>query len=133
MKLPYKLLFLFSSATFLLGSPAYAEDKKVKMELADMIEAVVKETGLSINISDTDYLSVNINQVNGRSVCSTEAKDDVMKLQDAFNRNSNIYKNIGPYLVSFTYEDGTRKFGDIEKLRKQGKLPSCTNIMVSVH
>ncbi len=133
MKLSYELLFLLSSATLLLGSPAYAEDKKVKMELADMIEAAVRESGLSINISDTNYLSVNINEVNGRSVCSKEAKDDVVKLQEAFNRNPNIYKNIGPYLVSFTYEDGSRKIGDIAKLRKQGKLPSCTDIMVSVH
>ncbi len=133
MKLLNKLLVLLSCATLLLGSLAYAADQKVKTELADMIEAVVKETGLNINISDTDYLSVNINEVNGRNVCSKEAKDDVVKLQEAFNRNPNIYKNIGPYLVSFTYEDGSRKFGDIAKLRKQGKLPNCTNIMVSVH
>lgn len=98
-----------------------------------MIETVVKQTGLNINISETNYFSVNINKVNGRNVCSLEAKAEVVRLQEAFNRHPNIYKNIGPYLVSFTYKDGTRKIGDIAELRKQGKLPACTNIMVSVH
>ena len=98
-----------------------------------MIEEVAKETGFSINISETNYISVNINKVNGRNVCSNEAKDDVVKLQQAFNRHPNIYRNIGPYLVSFTYKDGSKKVGDIAELRKQGKLPGCTNIMVSVH
>ncbi len=133
MKTLCSLLILFYTAAFVLSSPSYAQDQKVKTELADMMEAVVKETGLNINISETNYLSVNINKVNGRNVCSPEAKDDVVRLQEAFNKHPNIYKNIGPYLVSFTYKDGTRKFGDIVELRKQGKLPDCTNIMVSVH
>ena len=115
------------------GGPVYAQDQKVKTELADMIETVVKETGLNINISETNYLSVNIDKVNGHNVCSSEAKDDVERLQEAFNRHPNIYKNIGPYLVSFTYKDGTRKLGDLTELRKQGRLPPCTNILVSVH
>jgi len=133
MKTLCRLLILSSTAVFWLSGPSYAEDQKVKNELADLIEAVVKDTGLNINISETNYLSVNINMVNGRNVCSPEAKKDVVRLQEAFNKHPNIYKNIGPYLVSFTYKDGTRKVGDIVELRKQGKLPGCTNIMVSVH
>jgi len=133
MKTLCRLLILSSTAAFGLSGPSYAQDQKVKNELADMIEAVVKEAGLNINISETNYLSVNINKVNGRSVCSPEAKDDVVRLQEAFNKHPNIYRNIGPYLVSFTYKDGTRTIGDIAELRKQGKLPDCTNIMVSVH
>lgn len=132
MKAICTLLALFSAAA-LIGSPTYAQDQKVNNELADMIETVVKQTGLNINISETNYFSVNINKVNGRNVCSLEAKAEVVRLQEAFNRHPNIYKNIGPYLVSFTYKDGTRKIGDIAELRKQGKLPACTNIMVSVH
>ena len=133
MKTFCKLFVLFSTVAALLGIPSYAQDQKVKNELADMIEAAVKETGLSINISAMNYDSVTIDKVNGRNVCSKEAKNDVVRLQEAFNRHPNIYKNIGPYLVSFTYKDGTRKVGDITELRKQGKLPDCTNIMVSVH
>jgi hypothetical protein len=133
MKTYSRLFILFATAAFGLSGPCYAQDQKVKTELADMIEAVVKETGININISETTYFSVNINKVNGRNVCSSEAKDDVLKLQEAFNRHPNIYKNIGPYLVSFTYKDGTRKVGDVAELRRQGKLPDCTNIIVSVH
>jgi len=133
MKFILNLVVLLSFAAFFPGGPAYAKDQKVKAALANMIEAVVKETGFSINISDMDYLSVNIDKVNGRRVCSKDAKSDVVKLQEAFNRSPKIYKNIGPYLVSFTYKDGTRKVADISELRKQGKLPACTNIMVSVH
>ena len=133
MKTFCKLLVLFFIAAALLGSPSYAQDQKVKNELADMLEAVIKETGFSINISEMTYVSVTIDKVNGRNVCSKEAKNDVVRLQEVFNRHPNIYKNIGPYLVSFTYKDGTRKIGDIAELRKQGKLPDCTNIMVSVH
>lgn len=133
MKAICRLFALFSAVALVVGNPSFAQDQKVKTELAEMIEAVVKETGLNINISETNYASVNINKVNGRNVCSSEAKDDVVRLQEAFNRQVNIYKNIGPYLVTFTYKDGTRKVGDIAELRKQGKLPACTNIMVSVH
>ena len=133
MKALCRLFILSSTAAIMLSGPSYAQNQKVKNKLADMIEAVVKEAGLNINISETNYLSVNINKVNGRSVCSPEAKGDVVRLQEAFNKHPNIYKNIGPYLVTFTYKDGTRKVGDIVELRKQGKLPDCTNIMVSVH
>ena len=133
MKTIFKLTALLLPTALLLGGYVYGQDQKVKSELADMIEAVVKETGLSINISETNFTSVNINKINGRNVCSKEAKDDVVALQQAFNKHPNIYKNIGPYLVSFSYKDGTRKIGDIAELRKQGKLPGCTNIMVSVH
>jgi hypothetical protein len=133
MKAMFRRFALVIAAVFMAGGPAYAQDQKVKTELADMIEAVVKETGLNINISETNNLSVNINKVNGRNVCSLEAKDDVVRLQEAFNRHPNIYKNIGPYLVSFTYKDGTKKVGNIAELRNQGKLPACTNILVSVH
>ena len=133
MKTIFKLTALLLPTALLLGGYVYGQDQKVKLELADMIETVVKETGLSINISETNFTSVNINKINGRNVCSKEAKDDVVALQQAFNKHPNIYKNIGPYLVSFSYKDGTRKIGDIAELRKQGKLPGCTNIMVSVH
>ena len=98
-----------------------------------MIEAVAKETNFRINISEMNFTSVNINKINGRNVCSKEAKNDVTILQQAFNNHPNIYKNIGPYLVSFSYKDGSRKFGDIALLRSQGVIPGCTNIFVSVH
>ncbi len=133
MRTKFTLRFLLLSGVFLFSGYVHGQDQKVKFELADMVEAVAKETNFRMNISEMNFTSVNINKINGRNVCSKEAKKDVMRLQQAFNNHPNIYKNIGPYLVSFSYKDGSRKIGDITSLRNQGVIPGCTNIFVSVH
>ena len=105
----------------------------VRNELADMVEQVVAETRISINISAMTDTSVNINEVNGKNVCSQEAKEDVIKLQKAFDSHPNIYLNIGPYIVSSTDHEGKKVYGDLQKLRADGIVPECTNVYVSIH
>jgi len=90
----------------------------VSDETADMIEQVVRETGLSININSTtggDHVrgsyhprgrAVDINKINGVRVkdCPAGAR----RLQEAFNEQANIFENYGPALQTRTLEDGTR-------------------------
>jgi hypothetical protein len=130
-----KLSFLILVAIFLYGCAAKNTDMRrpVRNELADMVEQVVAETRISINISGMTDTSVNISSVNGRDVCSQEAKEDVIKLQKAFDNHPSIYRNIGPYIVSFTDRDGNKVYGDLQKLTADGIAPECTNVYVSIH
>ena len=98
-----------------------------------MVEEVVAETGISINISESTPTSVNINQVNGRDVCSTEARADVERLQRAFDAHPNIHRNIGPALITITDRAGRKVSGDRRKLEKEGIPKGCSNIYVSVY
>lgn len=116
----------FALASVADDSPA------VLTELAEMIEAAVLETGLSININGSEEDSVSINTINGRSVCSDEAFQDVLTLQEAFNRQEHIRRNFGPAFLSVTFASGERKFLDKEDLIEQGVIEVCTSIYVSI-
>ena len=120
---------------FVYGCAAKNTDirRPVRNELADMVEQVVPETRISINISAMTDTSVNISSVNGKNVCSQEAKEDVIKLQKAFDKHPSIYRNIGPYIVSFTDRAGKKVYGDLPKLRTDGVAPECTDVYVSIH
>lgn len=128
-------LILAFLVTILLCFPAvgFGVNQPVKDELADMVEQVVVSTGLSINISQQSRTSVNINKVNGLDVCSNEASNDVLTLQQAFDQHPNIYKNIGPRLVSIASEDGKKTIGSLDALKAQGAVDGCPNIYISVH
>ena len=114
-------------------TPSSAQYRPVYAELATMVEEVVAETGISINISESTPTSVNINQVNGRDVCSAEARADVERLQHVFDVHSNIHMNIGPALITITDRTGKKFSGDRRKLEKEGIFKGCSNIYVSVH
>jgi hypothetical protein len=84
-----------------------------------MIENVVRETGLSININSTTGgahapgsrhpggMAVDINRINGCPV--SQNNNNVQRLQDAFNQQSNILENYGPALNTRTEQGGTRE------------------------
>jgi RHS repeat-associated protein len=86
---------------------------------AQMIENVVRETGLSININSTTGgahapgsrhpggMAVDINRINGCPV--SQNNNNVQRLQDAFNQQSNILENYGPALNTRTEQGGTRE------------------------
>ena len=97
-----------------------------------MLEAVVLETRIAIHVSALDRTSLNIDAVNGRSVCTPDALPDVERLQNAFDAHPNIYGNIGPALVSFTAEDGTKRTLRPDELVKRGIIEGCSDIYVSV-
>jgi hypothetical protein len=120
---------------FAVASPllVFADSQPVREDLATMVEEVGAQTGLSFNIGASTPTSVNINQVNGRSVCSAEARADVERLQRAFDAHRSIYKNIGPVLITITDRSGKKTSGDRAKLEKDGILKGCPNIYVSVH
>lgn len=86
--------------------------------MAEMVEQVVRETGLSININSTTGgqhdpksfhpygLAVDLNRVGGQpvGVCNPF----VALLQQVFNRHPNINENFGPALQTRTLGDGSR-------------------------
>ena len=124
---PLILLSLF------LALASVADDSPaVLTELAEMIEVVVRETGISININGSEEDFVNINSVNGRSVCSDEAFQDAQTLQEAFNRQEHIRRNFGPAFFSVTFASGERKFLDKDDLVERGVIEACMNIYVSI-
>jgi len=116
-----------------VGGAAQTSDRAVRADLADMIEQVVKKTGLSINIGHSTSTSVNIDKVSGHNVCSPEARADVEALQRAFDAHKSIYRIIGPTLISITDRNGKKTYGDRKKLEAQGVLKGCTDLYVSVH
>jgi RHS repeat-associated protein len=99
----------------------------VSDQTAEMIEQVVRGTGLNININSTTGgthepgtrhplgLAVDINKVGGQpvSVCNPFAAI----LQQAFNRHPNIRENFGPALQTKTLQDGSRI--DVPKVARQ--------------
>ncbi len=123
------LLLLVAASSTTLN----AQNRSVRAELATMIEEVVAETGISINVSELRPTSANISQVNGRHVCSAEARADVERLQRAFDAHPNIHGIIGPTLITFTDRTGKKTFGDRQSLKNEGILKDCVDMYVSVH
>jgi hypothetical protein len=118
---------------FLFAGSAFAgEPPTVKAELAEMIETVVLETGFNISIRETTLESATINSINGRDVCSEDALQDALALQEAFNRQPQIKRNFGPAFYSVTSESGETKFLDRESLMQRGVIKGCTDIQVSI-
>jgi len=123
----------FLLAALLMSSVASATDSPaLDTRLAVIVEAAVRATGLSINISQTTTYSVNIDKIDGKNVCDPAAASEVKRFQDALNDQPNIKENYGPAYFSLTSLDGTRKVVAPEQLKKQGTLKGCTNIYVSV-
>jgi hypothetical protein len=94
--LEFSLVVLVTFLALAADSPA---DKPMRADLAKMLEEVVAKTHVTINISGSTELSVNINEVNGRNVCAPEARPDVERLQRGFDAHKSIYRNIGPALI----------------------------------
>ena len=113
-----------------LAASAGPPNAPVRDALATMVEQVSVSTGVSFTISESTPTSVNISQVNGRSVCAAEARSDVERVQQAFDRHPSISRNIGPALVSITDRDGTKHH--LDPADANGVLKACTNIYVSV-
>jgi len=98
------------------GGPS--PDLPVSDATAEMIENVVRDTGLSININSTTGgkheeksrhplgMAVDINKICG--IPANEFNWYAQALQDAFNRQNNIRENFGPTLNTKTFIDGTR-------------------------
>jgi len=100
------------------GGPS--TDLPVSDATAEMIENVVRETGLSININSTTGgkgvheplsrhfrgMSVDIDKICGVPV--SQFNEYGQALQDAFNRQNNIRENFGPSLNTKTLRDGTQ-------------------------
>ncbi len=118
---------------FASPQPVRAGGEPVREDLASMVEQVVVQTGLSINVSESTPTSVNINQVNGRSVCAAEARSDVEKLQLAFESHPDIHRNIGPVLIRITDRSGNKTPGEPSELERAGVVKGCPNVCVSVH
>jgi len=120
----------------LLARPVSAqgdgEGIPVNEELADMVEEVSAATGISLTIGMQTPTSVNIRKVNGRNVCAPESLSDVERLQLAFERHPNIYRNIGPALVVITGVDSRKKRVSLDELRARGVIAGCPSIYVSV-
>ncbi len=134
----HKTTVLLLTFLLALAQPLHAEDRPVNSRLADMVEQVVAKTKFSVNIRDMDDYSININKINGRSVCAPEAAEDVKVLQAAFNEHPNIYRNYSIYLISITGRDGIRKVSNFatikEKIKEKGVLKGdCISLYVSVH
>ncbi|HEY7639943.1 MAG TPA: hypothetical protein VH814_09480 [Steroidobacteraceae bacterium] len=110
------LALLITSAASAADSPA------VDSRLAIIVEGAVRATGLSINISQATLYSVNINKINGRSVCDPAAASEVKQLQDALNDQAGIKENYGPAYYSLTSPDGTRKV--VSALNSSGRKGS---------
>ncbi len=108
------------------GSPMVNE------RLADIVEDAVKETGFSINISESTAYSVNINTINGRSVCDKAVLNDVKRFQDAVGKQPDVRNNFGPAYYSTTAPDGKRTVSSPEQMIQTGVIKGCTNIYVRV-
>jgi hypothetical protein len=120
--------------TLAMAQPSAAQSKPVNTRLAEMVEQVVSRSGVSINVSQMDATSVNINRVNGKDVCSPEAEKDVRVLQAAFIEHPNIYQSYSIYLISITKPDGVRTQSDFASLRAKGVFSSdCINLYASIH
>lgn len=101
-------------------SSSDSSDQPVTVETAKMIEETVVVSGVkSININSTTegvyaagsyhYLgqAVDINKIDGYSVGDPHIRKKVRNLQEAFQKNANIYENFGPALQLRTELDGT--------------------------
>ncbi len=132
MKYPKIIVF---ALVFVIASPllARAGGQPVREDLAAMVEEVVAQTRISIHVSESTSTSATINQVNGRSVCSVEARPDVARLQRAFDAHRSIYRNFGPVLTTITDRAGKKTHGDRSELEKRGLLKGCSHIYISVH
>jgi hypothetical protein len=108
------------------------ESPVVDTRLARAIEAAALQTGIDINIRQSDGNSVNINRLNGRNVCDKAAIEDVRKFQDAVAQQASVKNDFGPAYYSTLAPDGTRKVLTPEQLTKLGLLEGCTDIYVSV-
>lgn len=127
---------LFASvfpALLMCGSCA-AQNQAVDARLAEMVEEVVAKTGLSVNVSRVEMTSVNIDRINGRDVCASEAAGDVKRLQAAFIEHPNIHESFSIYMISITKPDGRRTQTDFSVLREKGVFASdCISLYASVH
>ncbi len=81
-------------------------DHRVKVAMAEMVERVMVSTRLWINLRGTQGNAVNIDKINGKSVCAPENKSNVEYLQLTFNDQENIRENYGPFLNTFTNDKG---------------------------
>ena len=112
---------------------AYAQDIRVKETLAGLIEDTVDQTGYSINIppNEMSEKSVNINRINGISVCDPEIKQNVIELQKAFAKDQRLHQTISSYGV-YLNSKGSIKYlsGDNPKIKKL--IGECKYLYVSV-
>ena len=128
-----KILALLLLVVAVPATTLNAQNRTVRAELTTMVEEVVAETGISVNVIELKPTSANINEVNGRHVCSPDARADVERLQRAFDAHPNIHRNIGPALITIADRTGKKTSGDIQSLEKKGTLKDCTKVYVSVH
>jgi hypothetical protein len=94
---------------------------------------VVTDTRISINIAQQTRTAIQIDKVNGVSVCAAEARADIEKLQLAFETHPNIFRNFGPVLASVTALDGSKRRASADDLQAQGVIDGCKAIYVSIH
>ena len=124
----YKILILLT-----VSSLAFGQGIHVKDSLATLLENAIVETGLNINIvpEDMTETSVNINTINNVSVCDPVAKNNVIALQSAFTKHSNLHQTISIYGV-YQNEGGNIKFlsGDNKKIKEL--IGECKYLYVSV-
>ena len=129
----FRAVLAIAATAIFYTSGTLAGSKPVDVRLAVLVEAAVSKTGISINISESDSDSININEVNGISVCSDLAKNDVLALQSAFEENSDLRLTISIFGVTSRGEDGGLVHKPFAFFREQGIIASdCVNLYVSV-
>ena len=123
--------FLF---LFLVSLQTFAQDIPVKKSLAGLLESAVTKSGIKINIVP-DLMtptSVNINMVNGIDVCNPNAKDMIIKLQNALLEHPDSYQIISIYGAYLRTSESNFKVlpeGSDELLKLLGE---CKNLYVRV-
>ncbi len=128
-----KLLITICLILSFIATIVFSQDKKVDFKLADMLEEVMSQNDAHININKLEFVSANINTINGKKVCDKSVEKVVKKLQLDFNKHPNIYQNIGPYLTTINKNGKIIKINN-KTLLKLGFTPEkirC-NIFISV-
>jgi hypothetical protein len=103
-------------------------------ELQDMIADVVAETGIDLSIASHSSWYAQISKVNGDKVCAARVREDVARLQQAFEAHPRNYYVVGPAFASMANPAGGRRYQfDLPWLYQNGMIEDeCPRIQVSV-
>ena len=124
-------LALAAVPAFALAAPGGAP---VDRRLGALIEAAVANSHLAtINIVSSDVTSLEIDKINGISVCSGDAKALVLALQDALEVEADLYQTYSIFRITVRMKNGDLVHSTYESMKERGILTSdCINLYVSV-
>jgi len=120
-------LLLFSVTTF-------AQDIVVKSSLADLVESAIKSVKVSVNIPPANMTetSININKINGVSICDPGVKNEVIALQNEFSKSQSLRATISNYGAYTRSREGELKYLSSDSPEFKKLISECKNLYVSV-